>query len=81
VVDGSLERWLAERYCLYTLGGRGQVLRGDIHHHPWPIQPAHAEIWINRMGDQVGLDLSGDPLLHYSERQDTILWALQPIGA
>jgi uncharacterized protein YqjF (DUF2071 family) len=81
VVDGSLERWLAERYCLYTLGERGQVLRGDIHHHPWPLQPAQAEIEINRMGEQVGLDLGGDPLLHYSARQDTILWALQPIGA
>jgi uncharacterized protein len=81
VVDGSLERWLAERYCLYTIGSEGQVVRADIHHHPWPLQPARAELALNRMGEQVGLDLSGEPLLHYSHRQDTILWALRPIDA
>jgi uncharacterized protein YqjF (DUF2071 family) len=81
VADGSLERWLAERYCLYTHDGRGRVLRGDIHHHPWPLRPARAAIALNTMGDQVGLDLSGEPLIHYSERQDTVLWALRPVGA
>jgi uncharacterized protein YqjF (DUF2071 family) len=81
VVEGSLERWLAERYCLYTIDARGRVLRGDIHHHPWPLQPARAGLAVNRMGDQVGLDLSGEPLLHYSGRQDTVLWALRPVGA
>jgi uncharacterized protein YqjF (DUF2071 family) len=81
VVEGSLERWLAERYCLYTIDARGRVLRGDIHHHPWPLQPARVDLAVNRMGNQVGLDLSGEPLLHYSGRQDTVLWALRPVGA
>jgi uncharacterized protein YqjF (DUF2071 family) len=79
VVDGSLERWLAERYCLYTIDSAGRVLRGDIHHRPWPLQPARATLEMNTMGRQVGLDLSADPLLHYSARQDTILWRLRPV--
>jgi hypothetical protein len=31
---GSLEHWLTERYCLYTLHEGQEVLRGDIHHPP-----------------------------------------------
>jgi uncharacterized protein len=77
VVDGSLERWLAERYCLYTLDREGRPLRGDIHHRPWPLRPARARIEHNTMAEPLGLDLTGEPLLHYSARQDTLLWALR----
>jgi uncharacterized protein YqjF (DUF2071 family) len=38
--EDSLERWLSERYCLYVVDGRGRVLRGDIHHLPWPRRSA-----------------------------------------
>ena len=72
----SLARWLAERYCLYTLDGEGRPLRGDIHHRPWPLRPARARIGRNTMAAPLGLDLPGDPLVHYSARQDTLLWAL-----
>lgn len=40
---GSVEHWLCERYCLYTVRGR-RVYRGDIHHVPWPLQNASAKI-------------------------------------
>ena len=76
VVDGSLERWLAERYCLYTLDAEGRVMRGEIHHPPWPLQPAHAEIARNTMAEPVGIELGGEPLLHFSRRQDTVIWRL-----
>jgi hypothetical protein len=29
------------------------------------------------MGDQIGLELTGTPLLHYSERQDVVFWQLE----
>ena len=50
---GSLERWLTERYCLYTaVPGKG-VYRGDIHHLPWPLQLAELEkkkiLWHSHM--------------------------------
>jgi uncharacterized protein len=76
VRDGSLERWLAERYCVYVVDDGERVLRGDIHHSPWPLQPAEAEIESNTMGRPLGLELDAPPLLHYSERQDTLIWSL-----
>jgi uncharacterized protein len=77
VHDGSLERWLAERYRLYVVDNRGRALRGDIHHPPWPLQPAGATIELNTMARALGLDLDSDPLLHYSARQDTVIWPLE----
>jgi uncharacterized protein YqjF (DUF2071 family) len=74
--DDPLGRWLAERYCLYVVDERGHVLRGEIHHPPWPLQPAQAEIELNQMAEPLAIKLDGDPLLHYSARQDTLIWAL-----
>ena len=77
VDDGSLERWLAERYRLYVVDERGRALRADIHHPPWPLQPAGATIELNTMARPLGLELISDPLLHYSARQDTLIWPLE----
>jgi uncharacterized protein YqjF (DUF2071 family) len=75
---GSLEYFLTERYCLYTLDERQRVLRGDIHHPPWRIRPATAQLDHNTMGRQIGLDLAGDPLVHLAERQDVVFWTHRP---
>jgi uncharacterized protein YqjF (DUF2071 family) len=75
--DGSLERWLAERYCLYTLDGEERLLRGEIHHPPWPLQAARAEIGANTMAMPFGIELADEPLLHFSGRQDVALWPLR----
>jgi uncharacterized protein YqjF (DUF2071 family) len=77
VETGSLERWLAERYCLYVVDERGRALRGEIHHAPWPLQPARATIAANTMAVPLGIELLGAPLLHFSERQDVLIWALE----
>lgn len=74
---GSLEHWLAERYCLYTLDDESRPQRGEIHHPPWPLQPAEAEIETNTMATEIGLDLEGEPLLHYARRQDVVFWAIE----
>jgi uncharacterized protein len=76
--DGALERWLAERYCLYVVDDRGRPLRGEIHHPPWPLQPAEATIDVNTMAAPLGIDLDSEPLLHYSARQDVLIWPLRP---
>ena len=75
---GSLDYWLTERYCLYTLDAERRVLRGEIQHPPSPLQPATATFVRNRMGEQIGVELEGEPLLHYSERQDVVFWRLRP---
>jgi uncharacterized protein len=78
VEDGSLERWLTERYCLYVVDERGRPLRADIHHAPWPLQPAEARIERNTMAAGLGLHLDDEPLLHFSARQDVVIWSLAP---
>jgi uncharacterized protein YqjF (DUF2071 family) len=77
---GSLEAWLTERYCMYPVDRRGRVYRGEIHHGPWLLQPAEAEITENTMTAPLGIGLSqGAPLLHYAQRQDMVAWALSRV--
>src|SRR5437868_6240355 len=51
---GSIEHFVVERYCLYTVRG-GRVWRGNIHHLPWPLQYAHAEIERNSVAASHGI--------------------------
>ena len=72
---GTLEEFLTERYCLYAADGRGNVYRGDIHHHPWPLRPAQADVERLAMTEQIGVALpETEPLLHFSGRLDTLAW-------
>jgi uncharacterized protein YqjF (DUF2071 family) len=71
---GSVEHFVAERYCLYAEDG-GRLFRADIHHRPWPLQPAEAAIELNTMPPDWAR-LEGEPLLHYSARQDVVIWPL-----
>lgn len=74
---GTLEHWLTERYCLYTVSN-GRVYRADIHHHPWPLQNAAAQIRVNRMALAAGIDLPQlPPLLHFSRRLEVLIWSLK----
>jgi hypothetical protein len=72
--DGSFEQWATERYCLYTLGDRQEPLRGEIHHPPWPLQPAEAELSVNTMASPLDIALEGDPVLHFAARQHVVFW-------
>jgi hypothetical protein len=74
---GTLEYFLAERYCLYAADGE-QVYRAEIHHAPWPLQRARAEVELNTMAPD-GVRLEGEPLLHFGARQDVLVWPLAPI--
>jgi uncharacterized protein YqjF (DUF2071 family) len=72
---GGLEHWLTERYCLYTSAPDGSLLRQEVHHAPWPLQKAEAEIQETTMLAFHGLDVSGPPaLLHYAEKLDVVVW-------
>lgn len=73
---GSLEYFLTERYCLYHVGRRGRPYRLEIHHPPWPLQPADAVISDNTMAEAAGVSLPPErPLLHFSKRQDMVAWS------
>lgn len=75
---GSLEHFLTERYCLYTTDETGALHRGEIHHPPWPLRQAAAQIELNTMPPD-GLAPTGEPLLHYAERQDVLIWELESV--
>ena len=68
-----LARWLVERYCLYC-SADGTLLRADVHHVPWPLEPAEAAIEENTLADGFGLTLEGPPLLYFSPGVDALVW-------
>jgi len=75
---GSLEYFLTERYCLYTVDERFTRRRLEIHHPPWLLQRAEASIDENTMADAAGVRLpSTPPLLHFAKRQDMVAWPLR----
>lgn len=77
---GTLENWLTERYCLYTVA-RGHVYRGEIHHAPWPLQPAEAEIAVNTLTEPHGLALPNTPpRLHFARKIETVEWAIRRVN-
>lgn len=86
---GTLDHWLTERYCLYatspfhsrphaqTLAQTGpwDLWRSEIHHAPWPLQPAHAHIDTNTVAHSLGVPLADSPpLLHFARRLDVVVW-------
>jgi uncharacterized protein YqjF (DUF2071 family) len=74
---GTLEHWLSERYCLYTVH-ESEVYRGEIHHVPWPLQDASAHISVNSMASAAGIVLpDANPVLHFAKRLDVLIWPLR----
>src|ERR1700756_32726 len=73
---GTLAHFLTERYCLYSATSKGRIYRGEIHHPPWLLQAAEAQITKNSMAEAAGLILHAEPpLLHFAKRQDMVAWA------
>ena len=75
---GTLPHFLTERYCLFT-PSFGRLLVGDIHHHPWPLQPAAADFRLNKIPAVHGITLPDTaPVLHFSREIEVLLWSLRP---
>src|SRR4051812_32841432 len=78
---GSLEHFLTERYRLYTVHQR-EVYGADIHHLPWQLQRAEAEIGRNLMASAAGITLPTEkPLLHFSKRMKVLVWPIRRLHA
>lgn len=77
---GSFDHWLTERYCLYSADKNGRIWRGEIHHIPWPLHPAAADIDLNTMTHQLGFDLPHEPTTaHFVHRLDVPAWLIHPV--
>jgi len=77
---GTLDHWLTARYCLYAADRRGRVGYGDIHHAPWPLQAATADIRVNTMVLPLHIELPHtQPVLHFARRLEVVAWSVVPL--
>jgi uncharacterized protein len=76
---GTLEHFLAERYLLYTVDGRG-LFRGQVHHTPYPLQAADVESLDESMIAAAGIDRpAASPLAHYAFGVDVDIFGLDRV--
>ena len=74
----SIEHFLTERYALFTPRS-GRLSVGHIHHLPWPLEPAEAEIRRNDLPAAHGIYLPNrPPILHFARSLEVFLWSLTP---
>jgi hypothetical protein len=77
---GTLDHWLTARYCLYAADRCGRVGYGDIHHAPWPLQAATADIRVNTMVLPLHIELPHTrPVLHFARRLEVVAWSVVPL--
>jgi uncharacterized protein YqjF (DUF2071 family) len=72
---GTIDHWLAERYCLYVADRAGWLYRTEIHHAPWRLQPVDVKILWNTVSTAAGIALPPEPALTaYARRLDVLVW-------
>lgn len=78
---GTLEYFLAERYCLYSHRQGERFWRAEIDHVPWPLQTAEVDIRHNTMTTAAGLVLPPrEPIVHFSRFIDVRIWKPERIS-
>ncbi len=75
---GTLEHFLLERYLLFVERG-GRILRGQIHHTPYPAQRAEVISISEGLFEAAGLPSTQGPpaLVHYASGVDVEVFALR----
>ena len=77
---GTLEFFLVERYCLYTVGDEEKLYRARIHHRPWPLREAGLGNYRSNMVEAAGLGApAGEPLVHHGGPVDVEVWPLEEV--
>lgn len=61
VESGTLEHFLAERYILYANDHRGRLLRGRVHHSPYPLRSAEIVSCRQTLASAAEVPVSGQP--------------------
>jgi hypothetical protein len=51
-----------------------------VHHLPWPLQHASAQILENTLLAPFDIALAGAPLVHFARRVDAVVWPLVPVA-
>ena len=77
---GSLDAFLTDRLCLYSVDRLDDLYRVDIEHRRWPLQPAEVEVKKNTMVRPLGVKLPKTrPLLHFARQLDVRAWMPQRV--
>ncbi|MCH2180935.1 MAG: DUF2071 domain-containing protein [Mariniblastus sp.] len=77
--ETSLEFFLAERYLLYTESARG-MLRGQVHHHPYPLKRARIETMQESLSAAAGCPRTAAPdHVLFSEGVDVEIFPLSRV--
>jgi uncharacterized protein YqjF (DUF2071 family) len=77
---GTLEHFLAERYLLYTAARRGGLLRGAVHHAPYPLQRAGIAECDETLLEAAGIARPAEaPLAHYASEVAVEIFALERV--
>ncbi|HEU5256404.1 MAG TPA: DUF2071 domain-containing protein [Vicinamibacterales bacterium] len=72
---GTLEDFLTSRFTLFVGERSGRLLRADIAHEPWMVQPATLSIEMNTFPHTAGLTLAGaSPHALFAASTDTLVY-------
>jgi uncharacterized protein YqjF (DUF2071 family) len=75
--NDALSNFLTARYALFVRRF-GAVQIGEIHHNPWQLQNAEAEIRENTLPQTFGFNVHNiPPILHYSHEIEMEAWTLR----
>lgn len=71
----SLDYWLTERYCFYAPTAGGRIVRCEITHAPWMLQPAELTVTSSTIAEAQGIPLpETPPLLRFAKSQEVLVW-------
>ena len=78
---GSLEHFLAERYLLYTASD-GRLWQAQVHHEPYPLQAARAQVLREGLVAAAGIERPDEPppLVHFAREVNVEIFALRDVG-
>jgi uncharacterized protein YqjF (DUF2071 family) len=77
--EGSLDRFLAERYALYTTLAR-RLLRVRVRHAPWELHDVRMERLDETVTRASGIEVGGAaPLAHFSRGVDVEVFPPEPV--
>ncbi|HEX7840626.1 MAG TPA: DUF2071 domain-containing protein [Kofleriaceae bacterium] len=75
---GTLEHFFAERYILHAEKRDGTLRRGQVHHPPYPLQPAELAGYDESLLTAAGIERpAGAPLVHFASGVDVEIFALR----
>lgn len=78
---GSQAEWLLERYGLYAVTPRGNLLRTVVQHPPWQVKDVSLRLSTNTIGNPFNLPLSRAPdAAHFSPGVRAFVWPFEKVA-